>query len=163
MNNQYVWVVIVIVGIVGGIEIGFAISNIHPYRMHYEMMNSMYGGYDGYGMYGGYDGWYQHSGYMMMQNSDFRQQMYSTMFGNPQYRQEMSEYLAQNPQAMYDWHYTMMNNPHAMQTMMNSPQHLQLMQKMMGNLTDGNGMMGMMNYNHTQGTVGMGCCSNMMH
>jgi len=160
MNNQYVWIAIVIVGIVGGIEIGYAVSNAHnPYMMH-----GHFHGYDGWsqhagwgGMYGGmhdgmhgYDG-YHNSGYMM-QDSNFRQQMYSGMFGNSQYRQEMSEYLAQNPRVMYDWCNTMMNNP----------QHLQLMQKIMGNFSiSGKGGMGMMNYNSTKGTYGMGNMGNM--
>ena len=151
MNNQYVWIAIIIVGIVGGIEIGYAVSSFHnSYGIHHHFFKQ-------------YDGWYHHTGYMM-DNQYARQQMYSGMFGNPQYRQEMSEYLAQNPQIMSDWYNTMMSNPQFMQTMMNNPQHLQLMQKMMGNFsTSGKGGLGMMNYNSTKGTYGMGNMGNMMH
>ena len=139
-SQQYVWMAVVIIGIIGGIEIGYAISN-----MSYQ--HRMLGGF------GDHDGWNHYAGYMM-QSQGFRQQVYSSMFDSSKFREEMSEYLAQNPQMMYDWCYTMMNNPHAMQTMMNNPQHLQMMQKMMGNFTakGGMGMMGNMS--------GMG---NMMH
>ena len=152
MNIQYLWIAIVVVGIVGGIEIGYAVStNIHnPYGMHNQFFKQR-------------DGWHHNSGYMM-QDPNFRHQMYSSMFNSTQYREEMSQYLAEHPSMMQSWSNTMMNNPQAMQTMMNNPQHLQLMQKMMGNFsTSGKGGMGMMNYNSTKGTYGMGNMSNMMH
>lgn len=88
MNNQYVWIAIVIVGMVGGIEIGYAVSSSHnSYRMHDHFSQ-----FDGWHHYGKYDG-------NMMQDSEFRQQMYSSMFDSTKYREEMSQYLTDHPQA----------------------------------------------------------------
>ena len=160
MNIQYIWIAIVIVGIVGGVEIGYAVStNIHnPYGMHNQFFKQ-------------HDGWYHNSGYMM-QDPDFRQQMYSGMFDSSKFRDEMSQYLADHPEAMKSWCNTMMNNPHAMQTMQNM-----MGQGMMGGMMihgmNISSMNGMMNQNKTQestmgmqGMSGMGNMSsmgNMMH
>lgn len=148
-TQQYVWIAIVIVGIVGGIEIGYAISNTHhPYMMHR--------GFDGYG------GWNHHAGYLM-QDPEFRQQMYSNMFDSTQYREEMSQYLAEHPEVLKTWCETMMNNPYAMQTMQNMMGHGMMggmsMGGMMGGMMHGMNMSGMMGtgtvHNATRGTMGM--------
>ena len=101
MNIQYVWIAIVIVGIVGGFEIGYAVSSFHN-------LNKMHG-------FDRYDG-RMHGGYMM-QDSESRHMMYSNMFDSTMYRKEMSEYFADHPDAMKSWCDTMMNNPRAMQMM----------------------------------------------
>jgi len=133
-SQQYVWIAIVIVGIVGGIEIGYGVSSMHhPYRMHH--------GFDGYG------GGYHNSGYMM-QDPNFRQQMYSSTFDSTQYREEMSQYLSEHPEVLRSWCETMMNNPYAVQTMQNMMSH-----GMMGGM--GNGMMGGMG-NGMMGGMGNG-------
>ena len=126
MNNQYIWVAIVIVGIVGGIEIGYAISinAQNPYGMHHHFFNS-------------YDGWYDHSGYVI-QDPNFRQQMYSKMFDSTQYREEMSQYLAEHPSVLQSWCNTMMNNTEAMQTMQNMMSHGMMGGMMMGNTSMNN-------------------------
>ena len=133
MNNQYVWIAIVIVGIVGGVEIGYAVSNVHYHKVHER--------FDG--------GWNHHAGFMM-QDSEFRQHMYSSMFDSTKSREEMSQYLAEHPEAMKSWCNTMMDNPKAMKAMQDMMDH---------GMMDGMGMMG---HNKTQGTShGMGDMSGM--
>ncbi len=148
-TQQYVWIAIVIVGIVGGIEIGYAVSNFHnSYGMHHHFFNQ-------------YGGQYHNSGYMMS-DPNFRQQMYSSMFDSTQYREEMSQYLSEHPSAMEYWRNTMMNNP--------------LHQQMMSGMMSGSGMgsmggmsnqgamggMGSMGMNHNMTSGGMGMQSGGM-
>lgn len=140
-NQQYVWIAIIIVGIVGGVEIGYAVSNFHnSYRIHHHFLNS-------------FDGWH-HSGYMI-QNPDFRQQMYSSMFDSTKYREEMSQYLAEHPSVLQSWCDTMMNNPNAMRTMHNMMGGMMGHGMMMGNMS------GMGDMSHHNATGDMGSMSGM--
>lgn len=125
-NQQYLWIAIVIVGLVGGIEIGYAVSTVHNH----------YGMHDHFSPYGKWNH-ANHAGYMM-QDSEFRQHMYSKMFDSTQYREEMSRYLVDHPQAM--------------QTMQRMMGH-----DMMGGMTHGMSMWNM------SGMGNMKNMSSMMH
>lgn len=87
MNNQYVWVGIIIGMFVAGIGVGYAIfANIYnPYMMYQnpQMFNQMIG-----------------------KNPQFADQYMGYMMQDPQLRQQMYSYMLQN----HDFMYGMMQN-----------------------------------------------------
>lgn len=122
MPTTYVWIGIIVCVFIAGIAIGDVVfsSQSNTVFQDRQMFNHMMG---------------QNPQTMswMMDDPQFRNQMFQRMTQNPDQMDEWMEKMMNDPQATKKIHRIMMNDPEHMQNMMNYPEYMEKMIDMMKN------------------------------